>query len=244
MFLNILLLGLLVAWMLLLFGGFALGKPQTPTGRRMPTWTRMLSSLALVLAGWGWYLMAKDTSVGAYAGLIGIGMTFGFIGDLFMAKLLRFIPLKEPVMGGIAAFGFGHIAYIVGMLLLADKLAITSPAPRLIAWLIWLVIGAALWYIIVFRPAKSRSGLHYAALGYALLLSSTAGVATGLALGQSTLVPLALGAALFLSSDLILAGQLFSGLKFPLIDDVIWLTYGPGQMLIVFSINVALLVAK
>ena len=52
-------------------------------------------------------------------------------------------------------------------------------------------------------------------------------------------VPLALGGALFLLSDLILAGDMFSGLYFPLIGDVIWLTYGPAQMLIVYSIGAA-----
>ena len=53
-------------------------------------------------------------------------------------------------------------------------------------------------------------------------------------------VLLAVGAALFLLSDLILAGGLFSDLKFPLIDDVVWLTYGPGQMLIVYSVGAAM----
>jgi hypothetical protein len=76
-------------------------------------------------------------------------------------------------------------------------------------------------------------------LPYALLLASTAGLATGLALQSTYFVPLAIGAALFLLSDLILAGELFSGLQFPLIGDVIWLTYGPGQALIVYASGVA-----
>ena len=83
--------------------------------------------------------------------------------------------------------------------------------------------------------------LHWAALPYALLLASTAGFATGLALQDATLLPLALGAALFLLSDLILAAQLFNHLHFPLIGDVIWLTYGPGQMLIVYTLGRAFL---
>jgi hypothetical protein len=60
-------------------------------------------------------------------------------------------------------------------------------------------------------------------------------MATGLALQQGQFTWLAIGAALFLISDLILAAQLFNDLSFPLIGDVIWLTYGPGQMLIVYS---------
>lgn len=50
---------------------------------------------------------------------------------------------------------------------------------------------------------------------------------------------LALGGALFLLSDLILAGDMFSDLFFRLIGDVVWLTYGPGQMLIVYSVGAA-----
>ncbi|MBK7217160.1 MAG: hypothetical protein IPH95_08940 [Candidatus Promineofilum sp.] len=82
--------------------------------------------------------------------------------------------------------------------------------------------------------------IHWIALPYALLLATTAGLATGLALAEGRLAPLALGTALFLLSDLILAGEMFSGLSFPLIDDVIWLTYGPAQMLIVYSVAAVL----
>ena len=57
---------------------------------------------------------------------------------------------------------------------------------------------------------------------------------------DSGFIPLALGAALFLLSDLILAGEMFSGLSFPLIGDAIWLTYGPAQMLIVYSVAAVL----
>jgi hypothetical protein len=57
-------------------------------------------------------------------------------------------------------------------------------------------------------------------------------------------LPLAVGAALFLLSDLILAAELFNGLHFPLIGDVVWLTYGPAQMLIVYSMIGALLMWK
>jgi hypothetical protein len=52
------------------------------------------------------------------------------------------------------------------------------------------------------------------------------------------------GAALFLASDLILANQLFNRKSFPLVGDVIWLTYGPGQALIVASIAAAAQVAR
>jgi hypothetical protein len=39
-----------------------------------------------------------------------------------------------------------------------------------------------------------------------------------------------------LLSDAILAAKLFRGWDPPLLDDAVWLTYGPGQMLIVFGV--------
>ena len=73
---------------------------------------------------------------------------------------------------------------------------------------------------------------------YALLLASTAGVChRPRASGRPRLIPLALGAALFLFSDLMIAAKLFAGSETRRIkiDDLIWLTYGPGQMLIVYT---------
>jgi hypothetical protein len=81
--------------------------------------------------------------------------------------------------------------------------------------------------------------LHRAALPYALLLASTAGLATGLAVQAPAFVPLAIGGGLFLLSDLILAARLFNGVYFYLIGDIVWLTYGPAQALIVYSVSSA-----
>jgi hypothetical protein len=33
-----------------------------------------------------------------------------------------------------------------------------------------------------------------------------------------------------------LAARLFSGVRFRLMEDVVWLTYGPAQMLIVYAL--------
>lgn len=229
------LLGLLAVWALLLFGGFLFGgSPEA--ARRMPTWTRMASSVTLVAAGFSWYLVSRDYDVGRYGLFIALGITFGLLGDLWLAGLL---PGGRSVLGGIAAFSAGHLFYIWGMWQFASTHGLDTAVPRGAALAVWLLVGLLGWYFMVFRGA-TPTALHWAALGYALLLASTAGVATGMALQSSLFVPLALGAALFLLSDLILAGELFSGLRFPYIGDVIWLTYGPGQMLIVYSVGAAL----
>ncbi|MCA9906642.1 MAG: lysoplasmalogenase [Anaerolineae bacterium] len=224
---------LLVIWAALLFGGFLVGKLDRERVHRMPTVTRIASSLALVILAWTYYITNPAHAAAPYMLLIALGMTLGFCGDLFMARL---IYKSNNVLAGIAAFGLGHIAYIAALIWAGDTFGYDAFTPRVAAWAIWLALGAAGWYLVVYSRAPVRSKMHVAALPYALLLASTAGFATGLALQQAAFVPLALGAALFLISDLILAAQLFAGLHFTSIGDMIWLTYGPAQMLIVTSV--------
>ena len=231
------LLGLLVLWAGLLVGGWLFGQAQKPDNRRIPAWTRMGSSLALVVAGWSLAWLARHSAAATFSVLIAAGMTLGFLGDLFMAQWL---PLKEPVLGGIGAFGLGHITYIVAMLLLANR---PGTGLRWAAWGVWLLIGLAGWFVIVY-PGTRPAALRWAALPYTLLLASTAGVATGLALHSSAFLRLAIGAGLFFVSDLILATELFTAFRFPAMGDAVWLTYGPGQMLMVYSVASALAVAK
>ncbi len=219
--------GLLALWAGLLFGGFVFGKPTADDQRRMPAWTRMASSFVLVTAAWTWYVILQPGALGPYALLMAAGMTAGFVGDLFMARLL---PVKQYVLAGIAAFGLGHVAYISALLRLA------RPEPLFFAgWGAWLLLGLGGWYFVVFKPAARATALHRAALPYSLLLASTAGVATGATLAGAPLALAALGAALFLISDLILAARLFNGLRFRLSDDLVWLTYGPAEMLLVYA---------
>src|SRR5262245_17581482 len=91
------LLALLALWAVLLCGGFAFGRPNAEGTRRMPPWTRIASSLTLVVAAWSWYAVAHDTAVGAYSLLVALGMSLGCLGDIFLAELL---PLKQPVLFG------------------------------------------------------------------------------------------------------------------------------------------------
>lgn len=224
---------LLAIWAILLFGGFIFGRGDTT--RRMPTWTRIASSFFLVIAAWSWVAFSRGSLVATFALLIALGMSLGFIGDLFMAGLL---PRGRSVIGGMAAFGLGHLFYISAILTLSNQLGLDAAVPRWGALFAWLMIGALGWYFVVFRGQKATT-LHWAALPYALLLAATAGFATGLALQTAAFAPLATGAVLFLLSDLILAAELFNNARFPFIGDVIWLTYGPAQMLIIYSVGAA-----
>ena len=204
----------------------------------MPAWTRLLSSAVLVLAGWSWYAFARESAGAPFVLLIAAGMSLGFLGDLYMAQLLG--GGDAYVLKGMSAFGLGHVAYIAGLLWFGNHYGLTAPGPRWGAWAAWLLLGSVAWYLVIYRPVRRLRPLHWAALPYTLLLSSTAGCAFGLALQAPYLVPLAAGAILFLLSDTILAAHLFNNVHFFLVDDVIWLTYGPGQMLIVYAAGNAL----
>ena len=228
------LLVLLVAWGALLLGSVVTSCLSRQSRQRMSTWLRLASSAILVLAAWIWYLVARDTpGVAEFALLIALGMTLGFLGDLLLADAL---PVKQGFLAGMAAFALGHIAYIIAILSLTPQVqwAVAGIA---------LLVGLAGWYTVVFRGGKGVMLLRWAALPYALLLATTAGVAVGLAIQTPAFSPLALGAALFLASDLLVAGEQFGRIDFPHIDDAVWLTYGPAQMLIVYAVNSALVAA-
>ena len=256
-------------WAVFLFGGALMGKADAERTRRMPRWTRMVSSLVLAVTAWGYVLVYREQMYAEAAVLIAIGMTLCFIGDLFMAELI--VRGDNHVLGGIGAFGLGHVAYIAAFLRLMAKgqllfnwhpvnePAVVLPEASVNGLVLlgcWLV-AAVVWYVVVYRAARERSVLHFAALPYGLLLATTVGMALNLTLyawnvysisnasqaaflnfGRAALP--ALGAVLFFSSDFILAARLFNQAYFRMIDDWIWLTYGPGQMLIVYGVGLLL----
>ncbi len=99
----------------------------------------------------------------------------------------------------------------------------------------FVLAGGALFYVI--QPNVDSLILKTAILIYAASLVSMvlAALNRGGRVPQNSFVMVLIGAILFLTSDLILATRLFNNAFFWLIDDVVWLTYGPGQMLIVFG---------
>ena len=233
------LIALLVLWAVLLFGGFVFGRPDV-RGRRMPRWMRIASSVVLVVAGWSWYAFSRETAAAGYALLIALGMTVGFLGDLAMAGL---IPGGRNIIAGAAGFGVGHVFYITAMLRFGAAIG-WSGSLRWLVLALWLLAATGGWYIVVPRTTrlagKEMGTLHWVTLPYSLLLATSAGLGSGLALAEGQMATLALGTALFLISDLLIAGELFGCFWFPLIDDAIWLTYGPAQMLIVYSVAAVL----
>ena len=222
-----------LAWTVFLFGGLLFGEMNEAETHTMPLFMRIMSSFTLFVAGWAWWWLMSGDDRRSLAFFIAMGMTFGFIGDLFMADLI--ISGDNSTLGGIGSFGVGHVFYIVGLVRFGNKFGLDDKNKRQKALKTCLAIGAVAWFVIVLLGADERSIIHFIALPYALLLSGTFGVACGLAWQKPIFAITALGAGLFLFSDLLLAANLFNDFHFRGIGDVVWLTYGPGQMLIVFT---------
>ncbi len=215
------------------FLGFSAADMPPAHGALSATAARMGSSLVLVAAAWLSAAWWRQLALGRFAVWIALGMSAGAIGDFFNAGWLEFVPVIHGVLGGMIAFGLGHVAYITGCIVLARRAGLTARAPLALAIIAWQLVALVAWYLVVVQGTEARA-LVGPALPYSLLLAGTAGISAGLALQDRRLIALAVGAALFLASDLILAFELFRE-HFALDTECVWLTYGPGQMLIVFS---------
>jgi len=233
----VLLCALVGVWAALLILGFAFGKLDEERINRIPRLNKILSSAILVICALIWLLAgASGTPLAAYAALVFFGMAFSFLGDLIMAQLL---PLPQYVLFGMGAFGVAHVLYTTAYLRLENVLGLQNSGARALGLAVLLVLAVALWWTLIRSPRMPKV-LNYGSLGYALLLAVMAGVAVSLALQEPRFVPLALGALLFLASDVLLGHRLFQGGSFLLVGDLVWITYIVGQLLIVFSMAIGL----
>jgi hypothetical protein len=223
---------LLAVWAALLVLGFAFGRLDEKRINRIPRVNKILSSAILVVCAMIWWLAgAADTPLAGYAGLLFFGMASSFLGDLIMAQLL---PLPQHVLFGMGTFGVAHVLYIGGYLRMGGVLGLQSGAARAAGLAILLVLAVVLWWTLI-RSPQTSAVLSYGSLGYALLLAAMAGLAVSLAWQETRFVLLALGALVFLVSDVFLGHRLFQGGTFLLVGDLVWMTYIVGQLLIVFS---------
>jgi len=223
---------LLTIWAALLILGFAFGKLDEERINRIPRRNKILSSLILVTCALIWWRAgASGTPLSTYAALLFFGMAFSFLGDLIMAQLL---PLPQYVLFGIGAFGVAHVLYVIGYLRLGGVLGLQDGRSRAIGLAVLFALAVVLWWALI-RSPQTDAVLNYGSLAYALLLAAMAGLAVSLALQETRFTPLALGAVLFLISDVFLGHRLFQEGAFLLVGDLVWMTYIVGQLLIVFS---------
>jgi len=227
------LLGLLILWAALLLAGLLFGKPGPDRRNRLPLPLRMALSLTLLAAAGVWQRADTAGTPPATFGMwLTIGMACGMLGDLFMAGIL--IPKPRHVIFGILAFGAGHVAYLLAFLQIAQTAGLHSGPVWTWSLGLCLLLGVGLWLLLVRAPARGV-GLNIGTLLYTWLLALMAGSAFALALQTTGFGPLAVGAALFMLSDLILGNELMRRTHFPFIGDVIWTSYTVAQMLIIYG---------
>lgn len=233
-----LLYALFILEFVLLAGGLAFGQLHEERMGRLPRPLRMLLSALLVLAAFlGWRGGALGTSLQTYALLIFLGMAAGFVGDLIMAEL---IPVSNRLIFGMIEFGIGHLFYIAAFVHLGFKSLFSQMAVHLIGLLFaTLAFCVWAWYSYVRRPGGSKV-INVGSLVYGLLIGVMAALAVALAIGEARFIPLALGAWLFLASDFILGNWVIRGHAWRSVNDVIWVAYVCGQLLIVYSVAAAI----
>lgn len=234
---RFLLVVLWLAWAVVLAAALWLGSRNEEPAESLALWGRMGSSVLLVLAALVWTLVCRDLDSSRYATLIAMGMTLGLVGDLFNANLLK-MGLNEPVLGGIISFGLGHLCYIAACFEAARRAQLLSKRAFWGSLAAWWAIGVVSWYFVAYRGTEAVD-LRWPGLAYTLLLAGTAAMATALAIQDKRFVLLALGATLFLVSDLVLAIRMFHG-PFNNASELVWVLYGPAQMLIVYALATSL----
>ena len=235
--LNWILYAVLGLELALLAGGLIFGKLNEEQTGRLPRPLRILLSALLVLAALlGWRAGAQGTPLEWFAALVFLGMAAGFVGDLIMAEL---IPVPSRLIFGMIAFGIGHLFYVGAILDLMRKSPFTDtriPVVMLIA-----VLGFCLWaWCTQVRNPGASKAINIGSLLYGLLFGVMAALAIALAMHDAHYTTLAAGALLFMASDLVLGNWVIRGHVWKSVNDLIWLTYATGQMLIVYSVAAAL----
>ncbi|MGN0076888.1 MAG: lysoplasmalogenase family protein [Parafannyhessea sp.] len=189
-----------------------------------------LAALAFVLVG----VVGALGAPGSEASTVCLGLALGAVGDVLHA--LRFVlPERKRLLFnvGAASFLFGHLAYLVAVV----------PACAALTWglatscAIALAVDASvLPRVRVQSRAEFVAGGAYLAVTSAVVGFAAAGAA---ATPSASKVTLAVGAAAFLASDVMLAVNNFGGVNSPRLRAVSLGTYYAGQTLIALSLAMA-----
>lgn len=225
-----------LAWLGLLPGTFVAALVTGQGG-----WSRFwwMSSLVLVCAAWVHWFWQRRGRLGPACALIACGITLGMLADLYGAcRALRF---TEPLTMIVPLFALGHVGYVAGLLILAGRLQLTSrPGWRrtlAIAVALYNLAGLALWALLV-HPSDALPAMHLPTAVYTLFLATAAAVMAAVACFDRRFLAMGIGGLLFLLSDGFLAVRLFQD-NWRGLGDLCWITYGLGQMLIVYGVIAA-----
>ena len=171
--------------------------------------------------------------------LITLGLLFGLLGDIFLdLKFVHRSDEKIYTVGGFKVFAFGHVLYIIAMLI---AYADFSKVVYIIIPLVLGVLGGFL-VILLGKPMKLDYG-EYEKISryYGMILLGDTFLAVSLAimhsLSEASLNLMALGLILFTVSDLVLSNTYFGTDHEKPIDFILnYVSYYAGQFLVAWSL--------
>ncbi len=227
------LVGLWISWLLTLLASFIAGRTHRHwwDGARLDL--RMISCLLLVVAAWTAWWWMRGTRFRSALLLVAIGMSLGFYGDSHVGDRFWWPPFPHKIVGGIVFYGLGHLAYVAACIFIRRQAGLTGGRRWWLPIVAWQLVALAGWAIVALSSDK-EPGLRIPTLLYTLLVAATPGFSTALAVQRPAFRAMAVGGALFLISDILLAWQLFHE-SFAGIDELTWINYGGGEMLIVYG---------
>lgn len=224
---------LLVLWTGALVGSLVLEITDAPVAHSTVSSLLRSTSPLLVIIAWVLYAGGRGDGLGTVRLLVAIGMSVSCVGDVVMGQI---IPTPEPILTGIAVFGTAHIIYIIAFAIVAGRLGLRSARVRWASMGVAVAVGVACWSTFVRTPAAPVA-LNTGALVYALIIGSMGGMALSLALQSRRFIATAVGAGLFMLSDVMLGAWALRDTRWEYIGEAVWWSYIIGQMLIVWSIG-------
>ncbi len=226
---------LVVVWAAALIGSFALKLGIADVPRGVSSWLLRSTSPMVVLIGWLLWAAGRGVDgLGSVRLLAAIAMSVSCVGDIVMGQV---IPTPEPILSGVVVFGIAHVLYIAAFGMAASGLGLTSAGVRAASIGAALAIGVACWVIFVQTPSAGLA-LNAGTLIYALIIGSMGGMALSLALQNRRFILTAIGAGLFMLSDVMLGAWALRETRWEYIGDAVWWSYIVGQLLIVWTTGV------
>lgn len=194
-------------------------------------WTKLIASVAFVVAGFV-AVMLKAT-IETYVMFVMLGLVMGMLGDILLGLKEIYKPHESQYLnGGFLCFAIGHIMYMVGFGMYANK-----SANILVPLFVALAIGAVVATLITVNAGKL--GIDFGRFkpqcyGYTFVICITLAFMVALAILVSKLWIVASALLLFLISDLVLSFIYFAPAKSTNLNWALNLgTYYVAQILIV-----------
>lgn len=222
-----------IGWLGLLLASFVAGWTSDRWWHQARLDLRMTSCLLLALAAWFAWFHNRSNDQSKSLFWIAVGMTLGFYGDSHVGTRFWWPPFSHAILGGVTLFGLGHLAYIVACLRLRSRQVLPQGIELWGTILSWQAIGLLGWAAIALS-SEAQKELRWPTLFYTLLVAATPGASAAVSRRWPAWSWVTWGAILFFMSDLLLAWQLFHQ-PFMMIDELTWVCYGTGQMLIVYG---------